>query len=114
MKTSLIALALLVGASVNVEAQTAANTGSPPAAEPVASARPAASKAGAAKHAAAPGKKTQAQKSDQPADLSRLVPKDSALKELSTQQQQEQQRQNSHRIDSRGVDCSIYPARCKD
>ncbi|MCL1962208.1 MAG: hypothetical protein FWG56_10685 [Desulfovibrionaceae bacterium] len=90
MKTFLIALALLAGAAVvpaNAQQPAATDNGSQPAA---------ASKA-----------QDQTPKSDQPIDITYLVPKDSALKDADDAQQ------SRYRVDKRGVDCTRYPARCR-
>jgi len=93
MKTSLIVLALLIGAAVNAQEQAA--SGSQPSIAP--SAEPA---------SPAAVDKAPSQESGPPIDISNLVPKDSA------QQDRNDHPESSHRFNSRGVDCSLYPARC--
>jgi hypothetical protein len=96
MKTSLIVLALLIGAAAApVNAQEQAASGNQPRA--AASAEPA---------PPAPVDKAPAQEPGPPIDISNLVPKDSA------QPDRNDHPASSHRFDSRGVDCSLYPARC--
>ncbi len=84
MKTSLIALALLIGASLHAEAK---------------SPRPRSA-------ASAPAPADRAQAPAPSVDLSYLVPKDSARKN------EPDPRQSGDRIDRRGVNCAHYPARC--
>jgi len=93
MKTFLIALALLAGASaaaVRAQEQAATDENIQPSAQAAASKAQAERKAGA------------------PIDISILVPKDSAQEPAG-----DQRPGRGDRVDQRGVHCEHYPARCR-
>ncbi|MFT4193711.1 hypothetical protein [Ottowia sp.] len=88
MNKSLILLALLVGAAAHAEQAQA----------------PQPEKANASQRAARAA--APAPESSKPIDLSHLVPKDSA------QKSDDDWKSSGDRVNSRGVNCSLYPARC--
>ena len=88
MKKSLILMALFVAAAAHAEQAPA----------------PQSEKAGASQRAAKTA--APAAESSRPIDLSHLVPRDSA------QKGDEHWKSNGDRVNSRGVNCSLYPARC--
>lgn len=94
-KSTLFALALLLGAAGGVQAQVT----------PVdAAATPAPAEQRAPQRTPTPKAATLAPM--KPADLSALVPRDSAKRASP-----EEHRANYH-FDRRGVNCTLYPARC--
>lgn len=80
----LLALALLAGATLSAQANTQQATPT-----------------------RAPAQKATAQASAKLADLSHLAPRDAAKKDPRAE------RRDDHRFDARGVNCSLYPARCR-
>ena len=80
----LLALTLLAGAALSAQANT-----------PQAAA------------ASAPAQKATTQAGARLADLSHLAPRDAAKKDPRAE------RRDDHRYDARGVNCSLYPARCR-
>jgi hypothetical protein len=88
MKTPLIVLALLVGAVAHAEQAQAPRTAKAAGSQRTAK-------------AAAP-----ALESSKPIDISHLVPRDSAHRNA------DDWKSSGDRVNSRGVNCSLYPARC--
>lgn len=90
-------LALLMGLSFAAAAQTAAPAEG--------NAQPQASAAPAPAPAAASGQRAATPREPKPVDLAILVPKDSAAKK-------DHDYRPNDRYNRRGVNCSLYPARC--